>query len=265
MKIVKFKKMTKGRYKLELDSNEEFIIYEDIIFKYDLLLKKEISITKLESILNDNKYYEAYNLALSYIEYKLRSKKEIHSYLERKDFPNDIILKVIKDIEALGYINDRLYTKAFISDKINFTNHGPYKIKGELLSNGIDESIIDEELDNIDENIYKEKITKLIEKKKKTNDKPLSIFKSKIIEYLYNLGYSKELINEVLYENKESLENDKIDKKLELEKDKLYKKYSTKYEGSKLDYQVKMALRRKGYSTDEINRVIDSSYEENYY
>ena len=262
MKIVKFKKMTKGRYKLELDSMEEFVIYEDIIFKYELLLKKEISIDKLEHILDDNKYYEAYNLALSYIEYKLRSRKEIYNYLDKKEYPHKLIEQVCDDIEKIGYINDYNYAKAFIADKINFTNHGPYKIKNELISNGIDEEVINECLNSIDEEVYREKIIKLIEKKKKSNTKPMSIFKPKLIEYLYTLGYSKDLINECLvFDMDEEIDLSKIKK----EKDKLYNKYSKKYDGSKLDYQVKSALYRKGYSSNEINSVMETSYEESNY
>ena len=34
MKIIKYKKMSKGRYKVFLDNNKEIILYEDIILKY---------------------------------------------------------------------------------------------------------------------------------------------------------------------------------------------------------------------------------------
>ena len=43
MHINKFKKVGKNKYKIFLDTTE-VTLYEDIILKYDLLLKKDISL-----------------------------------------------------------------------------------------------------------------------------------------------------------------------------------------------------------------------------
>lgn len=257
MKIEKFKKMSKGRYKISLDRGDEFILYEDVIFKHSLLLQKEISLEKLDKLLEDNKYYEAYNLALSYIEYKLRSKKEIEDYLDKKEYTHKLINDIINDLESKGYINDRIYAKAFILDKINFTNHGPYKIKQALLSSGVDESIINEELNNIDKDLFIGKINKIIDKRKKINKKPISIFKMKTMEYLSTLGYDRELINNALSITEYEIDEEAILNKAISEKEKLYNKYSKKYEGNKLDYQIKSALYRKGYNSEIINKIMD--------
>lgn len=256
MKIAKFKKMSKGRYKITLDKEGEFILYEEVIFKHELLLKKDISLEKLDKILEDNKFYEAYNLALSYIEYKLRSKKEIEDYLERKEFDRTLINDIIDELSKKGYINDTSYAKAFINDKISFTNHGPYKIRQALISNGVPEEIVDEELNKIDENIFREKITKMIQKRKKANNKPSNIFKSKVMEYLFSLGYSKDMILENLDDCSE--EDDEFTlAKIMNEKEKLFKKYEKKYSGSSLEFQVKAALYRKGYNKETIERVME--------
>ena len=74
MKIQKFKKVGRNKYKVLFD-NEELTLYEDIILKYDLLITKEISIDMLDEVIKDNNDYEAYNSALNYIEVKMRNKK----------------------------------------------------------------------------------------------------------------------------------------------------------------------------------------------
>ena len=43
MNIIKYKKLTNGRYKVILENNVELTLYEDIILKYQLLIKKDIS------------------------------------------------------------------------------------------------------------------------------------------------------------------------------------------------------------------------------
>ena len=50
MKINKFKKVGKGKYKIFFD-NTEIILFEDIILKYDLLIKKNIDEFLLDEIM----------------------------------------------------------------------------------------------------------------------------------------------------------------------------------------------------------------------
>lgn len=254
MKVLKFKKITKGRYKITFDTGDEYNLYEEVIFKHELLLKKEVDLSKLESILKDNEYYEAYNLALSYIEYKLRSSTEIRKYLERKDYSNDLIDKIINELYKNNYINDLNYVKSFIADKLLLSYDGPYKIKNTLLNTGIEESIINDELNKIEDIIFEEKIKKIVSKRRKLNKKPNSIFISKTYEYLLNLGYEKEMIASFIYEKNDTSNEEEMILK---EKEKLYKKYSKKYSDNALDYQIKSALYRKGYSSEIINKVME--------
>ena len=53
MKIIKYKKGTKGLYKVELEDGRVLSLYEDVILKFELLLKKEIFEEEFDSI---NKY-----------------------------------------------------------------------------------------------------------------------------------------------------------------------------------------------------------------
>ena len=82
MQINKFKKIGNNKYKIIFD-NTELVLYEDIILKYDLLIKKEVNEKLIDEIINENNYYSAYDKSLSYIESKLRTKKEIIEYLKR--------------------------------------------------------------------------------------------------------------------------------------------------------------------------------------
>ena len=76
MKINKYKKVGKNKYKVYFDNNE-IILFEDVILKYDLLFLKDVSLELLDKIINENKFYEAYDMSLSYIETKMRNKKYI--------------------------------------------------------------------------------------------------------------------------------------------------------------------------------------------
>ena len=143
MKILKYKKISRGRYKLTTDTSE-LVLYEDVILKNNLLYNKDITLEILEKIMNENIYYEAYDLSLSFIEKKLRTKKEVINYLEDKGFNKRVIDETIKKLESVNLLNVRAYVEAFINDKVNLGNSGPYKIKKDLVNLGLDEDEINE-------------------------------------------------------------------------------------------------------------------------
>ena len=182
---------------------------------------------------------------------KLRSEKEIKEYMNKKEIKDQE--KIIKKLKDSNLINDELYAKAFIHDRISFSNDGINKIKTELIKQGIEENIIENELNKIDRKDQKEKLEKLIIKKLNTNTKYSDkIMKQKIINYFINLGHNKEDIIEILEKN--NTNDTEIIKK---EYDKLYNKYKTKYEGEKLKYTIKQKLYQKGFNIEEINEIIN--------
>ena len=226
MKITKFKKVGKNKYKV-MSNSSEITLYEDVILKYNLLLIKDIDIDLLDKIIEENKYYDAYYTALNYIEIKLRYKKEIISYLTKKGFDDKLINKVIDKLEELNLLNNKNYITAYTNDKINLSNDGPYKIKKSLLEYDFNEEDIDEYLNTIDDNIWIEKLNKIVNKKKNLmKSKSYYMFITKMKNDLYNLGYDKYMIEDALKNieyNSNALENEaeKAKKKFKNDKTKI--------------------------------------------
>ena len=121
MKINKFTKQKNGMYKITLDNNT-IIVHEDLILKYDLLIKKEIDDNLLNELKEENKTYEIYEVALSYINKKLRTSSELKKYLEKKEYPEELICNVIKLLYKEGYLNDKIYANSYIHDRIVLSN-----------------------------------------------------------------------------------------------------------------------------------------------
>ena len=246
MKITKYKKVGKNRYNIYFNDNM-ICIYEDIIFKYDLLLKKEIDIDTLDKIIDDNKYYEAYYLLLNYIEIKMRNKNELISYLKRKNIDDKYIEFSINKIEGLGLLNEKKYIECFINDKINLNNDGPYKIKKQLIDSGLNENDIDEYLSSFDDSIWDNKLEKIIEKKLvMLKNKSYYILINKLKTDLFNMGYDKDMIDFKL--SNIEYNNDNITKE--------YERAIKKYKDDK--HKIINYLLRKGYSYEEINNLFDN-------
>lgn len=242
MKINRYKYLGNGKYKIKIEDSE-YIIYEDIILKYRILTKEEITKEELEKYIKDNTFYDAYYKAAKYIKVKLRSEKEIATYLTKNNFSSKIIEKIIIKLKKEGYINENIYTEAYINDQINLKNSGPLKIEKELENLGIEKTIITKHLKKYTKEEQFTKIKKIIEKEIKLNhSKSTIMLKNKILTSLLNKGFYKEDIIEIL----ETIDID--DKEIyEKEYKKIYEKYSKKYKGKELEYKIKEKMYQKGF------------------
>ena len=242
MKIIKYKKKKSNIYELLLDNNSKLDLYDDIILKYELLLKKEINDKELSKIILDNSYLEGYYVALKYINIRLRTEKEIRNKL--KNYNKNIIDNIVSRLKKEGYINNSLYIKSYINDEVNLKFIGPVKILSDLKKNGFKEDDILEYLNTIDNNIWLEKINKYVTKRIDSNHNLSGLLlKQKIVKDLLNKGFYIEDINEII-NTYDFYDNDEIYQK---EYTKIKKRLIKKYDDSKLDYYIKMELLKKGF------------------
>lgn len=195
MQIVKYEFTKKNKYNVYLSNGEVLNLQEQVITENELLLKKEISQELYNKLVRDNKIYELMEMAVKYISIRLRSIKEIKDYLLKKGGSNNEVEDAVQRLIELGYLDDDRFTKAFIKDKLKFTTIGDHKIKMQLNNLGVSSSVIEDNMDKIDNNIIEEKIKKIIEKDKKRNKKYTGqILKNKIYNHLLNQGYSQDKV-----------------------------------------------------------------------
>ena len=199
MKIEKYKKIKEDLYRVLLDNGEIIDIYEDVILANNLLYKSEIDQNLLDKINIENNYQLAYNISVKYIMVRLRSINEIKVYLTKKGYSKDVVDKVIEKLIKNKLLDDEIFTKAYINDKLNFTNVGKYKLISELTTKmKVDNSIVYNVLESYKE-VWNDRIEKLINKYLKSNKKYRgNTLKNKLYIYLVNLGYDKDKLISVL-------------------------------------------------------------------
>ena len=242
MKIKKYSKGKSNQYKVTID-DVDYTIYDDVIIKFGLLLKKDISASVLKDILKYNDELDSYYLSIKYITKKLRSEKEIYEYLKKKDISENVINDTIARLKENKFLDDELYLKAYINDQINLSNNGPRKIAKNLLTLGLDETYINNALSNIDASIWEEKIDKYVSKKVNTNhNSSVILLKMKIINDLVNLGYDKEIIMPII--NNYEIDDHEVYKH---EYEKAKRQLEKKYEGYELERKIREKLYRKGF------------------
>lgn len=255
MKIKSYKKCKNNCYQLTFeDSQDKITLYDEVILKYNLLLKKEISQEELEEIKNENERYVCFHQALKYLNFKNRTKKEVNEYLKKQKFSIQDITFTLSLLEERNLLNDNAYLQMFINDQLHLTNNGPKKIKGKLVTLGIEKDKIEEVFANIPKEVWLEKLEHIITKKIKTNKKDgVHKLKEKILYSCINEGYQKEDIVTIL----EKIEIPTNTFALEKEAQKLYNKLVLKYSGSALTFQLKGKLYQKGFSLEEIEDAIE--------
>ena len=113
--------------------------------------------------------------------------------MDRRGVTNEIIEDTLNRLIKNKLLDDEVFTKAFIKDKLNFTTMGPLRIKQELERHKIDSGIINKYIYDIDEKFLEDKINKQINKLIKSNKNKPNL-KNKIYHNLLNLGYSSEYI-----------------------------------------------------------------------
>lgn len=199
MKIEKYKKIKEDLYRVLLDNGEIIDIYEDVILANNLLYKSEIDQSLLDKINIENNYQLAYNISVKYIMVRLRSINEIKVYLTKKGYSKDVIDKVIEKLIKNKLLDDEIFTKAYINDKLNFTNVGKYKLINELTTKmKVDNSVVYNVLESYEE-VWNDRIDKLINKYLKSNKKYRgNTLKNKLYIYLVNLGYDKDKVISIL-------------------------------------------------------------------
>jgi regulatory protein len=246
MKIKKIEKLPNNKYNITFDNDTNLTIYEDVIIKYNLLSDKEFNDNLLENIERDNDYADSYNKALRYISTRLRSEYEIIKYLKRLNIDDKIIDETIIKLKKQGYLNDERFIQAFINDKINMTNWGPYKIIRELEKYGIEYTGEIESI--ISDNLLEEKIRKIIKKMVSSNKgSSTNMLKNKVLSYLISIGYSKEQV--INYIDDIKLDDEELIFKKEYQK--LYNKYKNKYKDEELIKVIKNKLYQKGFNYND--------------
>lgn len=243
MKIEKYKKMSKGRYQLLLDNGEKIVLYEEVILKFELLLRKEIDVNTLIEVDQLNQEWDVYYQGLNSLRTRYKSIYELELFLLKREYPKDLVDKAIHKLIEQGYLNDQSYVKGYIHNKMITSNSGPDKIEKELLDKKIDSNIIKEELKIFTREEQENRVKKIVEKGIRSNrNRGGFVLKNKIYHDLIQYGYDSSLSSSILSTYSFDTDSSLYQK----EYDKYYRKYSRKYSGEELEKKIREKLFIKG-------------------
>lgn len=241
---------------------DKLTVTNEVLANFYLYQGKELSSKEIKEIkdFSDNAILLKYALSLirkrHYSEWKMREK------LYAKEGNKTSIDKVIKILKNADLINDKMLAedlKAYLEEK----NYGKNKIINYLSNEGIFDPII-KGLRFPITNEKKKAINNLSKLENRYKKYPYENKKQHIYNALISLGFDNDIAISALDRIKPV--NEKLElEKLDIDFNKTIKKYSNKYEGKKLKEKIITSLKTKGYKYKDINRKLETYYEENDY
>lgn len=271
---IEVQKRNKDRVNIYINNEFSFSCSAELVYIHNLSKEEVVDVNSLAEIVEEDNYIKCKNTSLKMIEKSYKTEKQIIDKLVQKEYQDKIIKRTIEFLKQYSFIDDIKYVQMYVKDKMS--SQGKNKIKYALISKGINEEIVNEELKHIDDTLEESSALKLAEKKYNIllkSEKDLRNINKKLREYLARKGYNLDIIQKVLnsivkvdlhdYSEEKSykeVKND-IDEMHELA-EKRYK-ILIKSEGDSRKIYKKLGdyLLRRGYSWSSIKPVLNNIIE----
>lgn len=184
------------------DNGEKLVLHKDVLYQSGLRKGDEISSDRFSTLNQDETFYLIKQKAFRLLQRRIHTAKELHTKLRQKFSDDSLIKKCITELQQKGFIDDKEFAVAFISEKQNSKKWSRTRLKSELIKRGISSQIINEVLnDTFNSEKEKQSALELAEKKynqliRKESDKR-KLFQ-KLVMHLQSKGYDYELSSEIV-------------------------------------------------------------------
>lgn len=184
------------------DNGEKLVLHKDVLYQSGLRKGDEISSDRFSALNQEETFYQIKQKAFRLLQRRIHSAKELHTKLRQKFPEEDLIKKCITELQQKGFINDREFALAFVSEKQKSKRWSRTRLKSEMIKRGIASEIITEVLnetfsaekeENSARELAEKKYRQLI--RKETDNKKLF---QKMIMYLQSKGYDYEMSSEIV-------------------------------------------------------------------
>lgn len=239
-----------------------FSVDQNVLLKFGLKKGLELDEMEILEIQYGDSVKKAFNKAIEFLGFRMRSEKETADMLLKKEYPESVVTEVIHQLRHYKYVNDSEFADAFVRTHWKTGGKGPGVIKRELSLKGIDKATAEKALEQYTKEDQIEQAMVHAEKTVRKEAKSSTVqTKQKIEQALLRKGFNFDVISivteEMTYENNEDEEYQSLVKQAE----KLQRKYA-KEKPSAYRLKMKQALYRKGFQIDMIERFLNEEEEQ---
>jgi regulatory protein len=166
----------------------EFAFGLDRLVAAWLAVGQQIDEEKKEKLLQADALEKAYQKALKFIDYRIRSESEIRKKLQENGYEGGVIDQIIARLVEARLAGDSSFAKNWVDNRSTFRPRSHRMLRMELRQKGVDESLIDEALEKAPNE--SDLARRLGEKYAfRLRDVEKQVFCKKLAEYLLRKGF----------------------------------------------------------------------------
>ncbi|WP_373895380.1 recombination regulator RecX [Virgibacillus natechei] len=260
-------KKSKDRYNIFLNDGQDekfgFSVDEAILIEFNLRRDLELEEATIATLIQKDTIHKSYTQAINFLSYRMRTKKEIHDYLVKKEVDEEHITQIMERLTKENLLNDAQFAEMFVSTRMNTSTKGPMLIKRELIEKGVSTQLASEAVEQYPYDIQYENISKWIEKKITTGKK--DSFRKQVQQLqatLMQKGFTQDVIKDALADINDQKDDETEWDALVYHGEKLLRRHQAKLTGQKLRNKIKQSLFGKGFTIELINQFLDEELEE---
>lgn len=155
--------------------------------------------------MEDEPYRKLVAAAIAYVSYKMRTEREIRTYLQKKytrRFPDaaPAVEPAIMRLKELGYIDDAAYADRWVTERMRNKPKGPLVLLRELLVKGIDRDTAERAVNTARSGQDDAGVRAISGKAKTWSKLPELVFRKKAYNFLMRRGFSPETVSGIIDE-----------------------------------------------------------------
>ena len=257
---IEVQKKKKNRFNIYINDEFAFGVDEATLLKFALTKGTELTQDTIREIEQETQYQNVYQKALHFLNFKLRTAKEVYEKLEKLEVSDEVINQVLQQLMDHGFVNDQFYAESYVRENFALQKKGPKAVAFELKKKGVNDTIIQKALAEFDEVTQLDQAIEIAQKYvDRQGNAPVKTVKQKVYGFLMQRGYDLDIVQSVIsaltFEKQEENEEELVMKQGERILRTLLSKYAA--DDSQVWYQLKGKLYQKGFNSSAIDEAIE--------
>jgi regulatory protein len=195
---IKKKQRQQNKSIITFNNNLEIILLNETVSQYSLFIGQSLIPAEITALLSESKKLEVYERALLLLSRRPHSCWQLKTKLGKKGFDEQDISWALEKLISSGYLDDRVFARAWLHSRINNHIEGKYLLLAGLIRTGVSREIAQAVLKEYSPEEEYSKIFTLLEK----HGSYFEIGSQRLIKRLQARGFQLPLILKALREKK---------------------------------------------------------------
>jgi regulatory protein len=181
----------------------EFALAVTAVTAAGLRRGQHLSDADIEKLKEEDQRDKAYNRAVRFLGFRVRSQAEMERYLRDKGYPADVVAETIDRLARQQYLNDEEFARAWLDNRERFRPRGQQALRYELRQKGVAADVIEAAVAAVDEDELAWAAVEGKLQRWQSLDEPA--LRQKMMGFLSRRGFNYEVIQRVV---RRALQND---------------------------------------------------------